>query len=500
MVVRRVTEEQVDRVAEVLERQAQVRYKQVQVRLIDLDHKSRRHDFCHRSSEALACGDDDGDNMKALVESMVLEGQQVPVEFYRDPESGTAIVLRGYRRIESLWIAIERKLDQENFHPDMLVSAVEVESDKGYADYLVRSVCDNELRIGLTDDEKLVAAEKMLKAGVSSSRAAKALGMSATHFSRYLRRIGSPAAREDIAKEHITATDADRLLEAAGSVGRVRELEEDLDRVVATIASHIALARAEAVKNQETFDEKKHGRVSKYIRPDQLKRWVEDIKEGRRLVWDPPSDGEGSFSFVCKFGPREGKIKIQALSLDLHRAKYEDVGQLAAKLTRAAEQVTGFFLKKKVERDLWKDTPAEQEQGLIEFFKKHGADNLAAELERKAAAARGEADPDHGKVEPRAERPIAQDIQVPPEPVAPDEEAEFDPMIDGGPAAGPEDGGPAAGPEDDGPAVQSKDDGPAARPEDDGPATEPKDDGPATEPKDDGPAVEPKRRKGRRTR
>jgi hypothetical protein len=462
MVVPRVKKEQVDRVEEVLELQAQVRFKQVEVPLCDLDHESRRHEFCHRSNDALAWRDDDGSEMKLLVESLVLEGQQVPVEYFIDPATGKKTVIRGTRRIEALLTAIRLKLDPARFHPQMLVAAIEVESDRGHVDYLVRSICDNQVRVALTDDEKLNAAEKMLKAGVSSPRAARALGMSATHFGRYLRRLASPAVREHIAKQNLTATDGDNVLAVAASHGRQKEAEQDLEGVVAAITSHIAMAKAKAVENQEDFDDKKLGRVSKYIRPEQLKRWVEDIKAGRRFTWAPSSDGEGSFSFECKFDPKEGKIKIQALSRDLHRTSYEDVGQLAAKLTRAAEQVTGFFLKKKVEKDLWKDSPAEQEQGLIDFFKKHGADDLAADLERKAAAARGEADPDHGKAEPRAEHPIAQDIQVAPEPVAPDEEAEFDPMIDGGP--------------------------------------ETENDGPADEPEDDGPADEPRGRKGRRTR
>jgi hypothetical protein len=310
MVVRR--KDQDDRVAEVPERQSRARFKQVEVRLCDLDHESRRHDFCHRSNDALVFGDDDGNELKKLVESMILEGQLVPVEYYVDLVTGKKIVIRGTRRIEALRTAAELKLDPEHIFSEMLIQAVEVLSDKGYVDYLVRSVCDNELRVDLTDEEKILAAEKMIKAGVSSYRAAKALGMSPSHFGRYLRRLASPAVREHIAKGHITATDADILLAVAAAHNRQKELEEDLDGGVAAIANHIAQAKAKAVENQEKFDDKKHGRVSKYIRPEQKKRWVEDIKEGRRFTWQPPSDGEGSFSFECKVDLKEGTIKVQA--------------------------------------------------------------------------------------------------------------------------------------------------------------------------------------------
>src|SRR5262249_19853269 len=141
-----------------------------------------------------------------------------------------------------------------------------------YADYLLRSVSDNEIREGLAEEDKVIAAEKLLNAGIASSRAARALGMSATHFARYVRRLGSPAMREHISGSHLPATDTDNLLEAGASVGRLKELEEDMDRVVAAVENHIALARAKAAGNVEKFDEDKHGKVSKYIKGGQVRQ------------------------------------------------------------------------------------------------------------------------------------------------------------------------------------------------------------------------------------
>ena len=107
-----------------------------------------------------------------MVESLQLEGVQVPVEYYVDPDLGTKVLLRGYRRIEAIHTIIERRIAPEHFSLDMILHAVEVFSEVGFLDYLIRSICDNEVRLGLNEDEKLLAAEKALKGGASSSRAA----------------------------------------------------------------------------------------------------------------------------------------------------------------------------------------------------------------------------------------------------------------------------------------------------------------------------------------
>ncbi len=420
-------------VAEVLSPQSDVSSKHVTVRLRDLDHKSKRHLFCHRMADALKYSDADGDPMKLMVESLQLEGQQVPVEYYVDSETGTKILLRGYRRIEAIWIAIERRFQPDRFYEDMEISAIEAESPTGYLEYLVRSVSDNELRLGLTDDEKILAAEKMLTAGVSSSRAAHALGMSATHFARYQRRLNSPIMREHIAKGHLTATDADNLLEAANRVNRVKELEQNFDRNVVKIKDHIAGLRAEAIKNQNEFKEDKLGIVSKHFNSGQVRQWIKDIGESKSLDWsaDPKASG---WTYECSFDPKSGKIKIQGLSMDAHRMSYQDLGQLSGKFSCLAHKVENFWKKKQAEQQIWASADQEQDEDLIEYFARHKADDLANDLRKKAAQARGESDPSHGRVVPRQEESIASVIQVPPLVSSTDaESSEFDPMIDGGP-------------------------------------------------------------------
>ncbi|MGE5359897.1 MAG: hypothetical protein ACM3NQ_12850 [Bacteroidales bacterium] len=108
-------------VAEVIERESTATLTHAPIRFCDLDHKSMRHRYCHRAQDALAFNDDKDTFMTRLVESLLSEGQQVPVEYYRD-ETGRAILIRGYQRCAALLHIIERGLDPERFGPEMMVS------------------------------------------------------------------------------------------------------------------------------------------------------------------------------------------------------------------------------------------------------------------------------------------------------------------------------------------------------------------------------------------
>ena len=119
-------------------------------------------------------------------------------------------------------------------------------------------------------------------------------------------------------------------------------------------------------------------------------------------------------NFECSFDPKQGKLKIQALNLDVQKLPYEEYGQLAAKLDTVSKQVTADFLKAKAVREIKGLASKTEDLGVLDFYRRHRADDLAAELERRVALARGEADPKHGKVEPRQEQSIEDIIEVPP--------------------------------------------------------------------------------------
>src|SRR5512143_1699779 len=80
-----------------------LRYTPSVLRLDQVDAQTMRHIYCHRDGPSMAWNDDKDatpDNLKSLGESLLAEGQVVPIEFYRDGERN--ILVRGYRLIEAL--------------------------------------------------------------------------------------------------------------------------------------------------------------------------------------------------------------------------------------------------------------------------------------------------------------------------------------------------------------------------------------------------------------
>ena len=424
-------------IAEVLVRQSEVTYKSTTVRLCDIDNKTKRHKYCHRADTALKYNDspdasERDASMKHLVDSLQLEGQQVPIEYFVDKNTGAKILIRGYRRVEALWIAIERRFNPEVFYREMEISAIEVESVADL-DYLIRSVCDNEVRLGLEEEEKLLTAEQLLADGASSSRAARALGVSQTHFARYQRRIASPIMRAHIAAGHLAATSADELLEIASRHNRVGQLETDFDHVVDKIEDHINTLRADAILNQNEFKEDKLGVVSKHINKGFINSWLKGIKESKHLDWQAEPVAVG-WTYECSFDLKSGKLKIEALNKDAHSMSCSDLGQLSGKLSVLSHKVENFWKKKLAEEKLWATMEQEEDEDLIDYFDRNEAVHLADELRAKAAKARGEADLGHNNVTPRDETVLADTITVPPQPETPP----YDPVIDGGPVGPPE--------------------------------------------------------------
>jgi hypothetical protein len=270
--------------------------------------------------------------------------------------------------------------------------------------------------------------------------------MSATQFARYTRRINSPAMRGHIAKQHLTATNADALLDAAGQFNRIPEMEADFAAVVAAIEGTIAEAKVKATTNKDKFDEK-NGLVKNYIKPADVGAWVKLIRGSKRFAFEPASKPTGDETvFACKLDTEKGTLKIPSLALDLHKVDFATLGEVSGKLKGTAEWVEKFYLMRKAQRALGHDRVSGKDQtGLLDYFRSHGDEENAAKIEAEIARYKGVADPGHGVVAPRTEAPLADTIVVPKEPVGHEEEGEegteaeavsveFDPAIDGGPA------------------------------------------------------------------
>jgi ParB-like chromosome segregation protein Spo0J len=367
-------------VAEVLTLESKATCKPTKIKISDLD--TAPSIYSHRDPSIYVYkGDDDANQAKRLIESLIVAGQKSPIAFCIVGDK--KVIICGHRRLEAIKTIIETKLDPERFHAAMEIDAVQVESSDP-RDLMEWSLVDNEVRIGLTESEKVIAASKMLGMGFSSSRAARALGMSPTHFARYQRRLNSTVMRQHIALDTVSPTDADNLLEAAAAQNRTKDLERGFEAVVAQIEHHITDRRAQAVSRQEQFDEEKLGKVGSYIKPHNVREWIKDLKEGRSIDWEPEPE-QSQRNFECSFDPKEGKLHIQSLNLAVHKLTYEEYGQLAAKLDITSRQVTADFLKSKAVREIRGLATQVEDSGVLDFYRKHGVADLEAALDLKQA-------------------------------------------------------------------------------------------------------------------
>jgi hypothetical protein len=398
-------------VAEVLTLESKATCKPTRIKLSDLDLTPSI--YSHRDASIYLYKADDVDNLaRKLIESLIISGQKVPVAYCI--EDGKKLLLCGWRRVEAMKSAIQLQLDPERFHAEMEIDALEI-SSQDPRDLLEWSITDNEVRQGLTEAEKLLAAAKMLKANFSASRAAHALGVSPTLFARYQRRLNSDVIRAAVQNDDITATDGDTLLEAAATHNRTKDLERGYLAITTQIERHISQLREEATRRGDAFDDKKQGQVGRYIKPHHVKGWAEDLKQGRSLSWTPEEEDQGGWTFECKVDPREGKLSIGRLKTDLHTMSLSDLGQVAFKLCSVARLVEAFFRKKQAEAAIWtQDQDQADTEDMIGYFRRQGAVDLADDLQRKVDRTRGEADPGHGKVQPRRTKSVADAIQVPP--------------------------------------------------------------------------------------
>lgn len=396
-------------IAEILALESKATSRPVKIRLSDLDLTPSI--YYHRDASIyLYKADDDGNQARKLVESLVVAGQTTPIAYCI--ENGKKVILCGHRRLEACRTAIEMKLDPERFHPAMELDALEISSPDP-KDLLEWSITDNEVRVGLTEAERDIAVGKMLAMGFSATRAAKCLGMSATQFHRIRRRLGSPVMMTLIQNGDLTATDVDSLLEEAK--GNTPRLEQDITEIVAQVQAHISDKRADAASRQEEFNEDKHGKVRNYLKPSLIKGWVKDLKEGRSIDWVAEPEAEGGWTYECSLDVKTGKIKIANLTGNIRDMEYANFAQVCAKIDLLSKQLTALFLKQTAIRQIEDlDDQTQEGQGVIDYYRRHQAGDLAAKLERQVAQARGELDPEHGKVAPRREQSIAASIQVPP--------------------------------------------------------------------------------------
>src|SRR5262245_28226931 len=108
--------DQVQQPEKIVERVTQAKAMPTLVPLNELD--MLENVFCHRGPDGL-----DSANVADLFDSLILEGLQVPVEFYRDKDN-RKILVKGHRRVTACRILAQRNTPM--FTLDMKIPAIEV--------------------------------------------------------------------------------------------------------------------------------------------------------------------------------------------------------------------------------------------------------------------------------------------------------------------------------------------------------------------------------------
>jgi ParB-like chromosome segregation protein Spo0J len=296
------------------ERATQAQTRAVTVRLSDFLLKPEL--YSHRDPEDLS----DRERLKPLMDSLVTEGLQNPVEFSRDAK-GRPVPTKGHRRISAM-----RQLAKENtpgFTEDMMVPAVEV-LDATPQDLLCRSVSDNVVRKNLTMGERIRAAKTLHEGGVEASRAAFALGYSTKQYLRDLR-----LAQQDWMLGHVEAdsvghTAAGSLLEAAEKAGRVDDLRRHVDAWV-------------AARKEELAATGKDKKVSSLLTKGLSDHWAELLREGKPLddKVAPPA------AFEVSIDPDASRIVVDG-TVDLMKTPLATLERFELSLLQLQEVVSDY--------------------------------------------------------------------------------------------------------------------------------------------------------------
>ncbi len=387
---------------EVVERQTAATTKRTQVRLDEIVVQKDR--YCHREDDALTEA-----NLKPLMDSLVSEGLQVPIEICTDSK-GQKVLIKGHRRVKSCQILEGKKMP--GFTPDMELEALEV-VDATAEDLLVRSIADNELRLNLDRKSRIKAAKKLHDGNVPVPRAARSLGVNVKTYERDLLIAEHGWMFQHVIDDSIAPTHAIILLTKAKGLSRLVELKEDLDAWIAAQKRKIREKekKAKAASGKELRPQEKM--VKGYLADHLVEHWVVLLGEGKRF------DEDAEWDFAAGIETEKGLLSIKGVRLDLSKAPIRHLARVASKLSQMSKQLKPIITKR-VELDKGEvskeDVPFDGD-----YLRDMGLEDLANEMEAQLGTSGedGEEDPSLVETEERTDKDLTDDISVPGNSVAP---------------------------------------------------------------------------------
>ena len=327
--------------------------------------------FFHRDPSTL-----EPQSLQSLMDNLVLEKMQEPVEGFFDSENHFTLV-QGYRRVAALRLLAEK--NTPNFSADMDIDALILDGGS-HQDHLVRSVSGNSVRNPLTRGERIRAAKRMHDAGVEETRAAAALGVSVKTYQRDLLIAKQNWMFEHVNDNNIEATAAIELLEAGQKHQCLAWIKEDFAAWVAK--------KKELIRDKDKLRKLKGGKeltaaekqVKRLLVPHLLKHWLELIEQGKRF------DDDAEWDFIAGIDQETNHLHIAAVSLDLDKDSPEKIAKVLSKCSLLSKQAAPDLAKRLMPVQ---SKPVEQELYDLDYLKEIGAgdiaDRLKARTERSTA-------------------------------------------------------------------------------------------------------------------
>ena len=323
--------------------------------------------FCHRDKAELEAA-----SLQTMMNSLVVEGLQVPIPFSRDSDS-KPVPVGGHRRIKSMRLLAER--NTPGFTPKMPVPSIEILGATPQ-DLICRSVADNFNRKGHTIADRIKTAVTMHTSGVEVSRAAHAMELSPKQYLRDLRIGQSDWMFTLVKNDHIGHTQASDLLEAAGNAQRMPDLE-----------SHVPLwvdERLKEARHRTSLLGK--GKAAKEVKVKSLlttklsDHWIEQLKNGAKLDNELPIEPEAVFAGI---DADANKLIFNEMEVDLIKIPLTDLAKMVGQIG-GVRKVALSYLKSRfaVEGALGPQDVArkESQQASLDSLRAEGLGELADQL------------------------------------------------------------------------------------------------------------------------
>jgi ParB-like chromosome segregation protein Spo0J len=383
---------------EILSRMSAATTKRTTVRLDKITFDTDR--YCHRDPEALGY-----ESLQSLMDSLTLEGLQVPIEVFID-ENGNIVLLKGHRRVYA-HLGLADK-NAPGFTRDMEIEAIEV-ADATPVDLLVRSVSDNEVRLSLTRVDRIRVTKKLHDAGVQVERAARAMNISTKTYGRDLVIGADQWMFNHVIANNIGPTHAYALLVEAQKAGRVSEMREDFDQWVVgkqrMIDEKEKLRKARDGKELSPADKQ----VKKYLPNHLVTHWVELLREKRRF------NDDAKWTFAAGIEKETGQLRISSVSLDLEKAPVDRLAKVASKLSALTKQLAPY-VKTAYEKASGESASSIEDSPYdLEYLRALGLEEIAKDLEEQTKIASqpdGEESP-QGQPEERQEEDLTEKVELP---------------------------------------------------------------------------------------